>query len=670
MVYEDLRPGGYEVGTMYSTVRTRMTCILSILARLGLVVGMLAATAAAPAAFPGTNGKIAFESIRDGNVEIFVMNADGTGQTNLTNNPAADDDPGFSPDGTKIAFVSTRDGNREIYVINADGTNPTRLTNDPADDIQPGFSPDGTKIAFASNRAGNRDIYVMNVDGTTPTRLTSHPAADRAPAFSPDGTKITFRSDRDGNGEIYLMNADGTGQTNLTNNPAEDFAPGFSPDGTKIAFASTRAGNDEVFVMNADGTDQTNITNSPLGDNYPAFSPDGTRIAFRSARDGNREIYVMNADGSNQTRLTNDAAEDLDPDWGSAVSPSTNTAPVVSAGPDQIITLPGNATLDGTVSDDGLPTPPALTTTWSKISGPGTVTFGNASAVDTTASFSVDGFYTLRLTANDGALSSSDDVVITVAVNSTTTIFHLSLASNGTVGSVAARDEDILEFNGTGFFMLFDGSDIGVGSLNLDAFYFMDADTILISFDNAASIGNLGTVADSDIVQFDASSLGTNTGGNFSLYFDGLDVGLDTSGEDIDAIELLADGRLLISTVGNISVPGVTGVDEDLLAFTPTSLGANTSGSWAMHFDGSDVGLATTSDEDIDGVSMAANGDIYLTTRGNFSVTGVSGADEDVFICSPSSLGVTTTCIFSPTLFFDGSVWGLDANDLDAIDLP
>jgi serine protease len=94
---------------------------------------------------------------------------------------------------------------------------------------------------------------------------------------------------------------------------------------------------------------------------------------------------------------------------------SGNTAPVVSAGPDQTITLPSSASLDGTVSDDGLPNPPAtVTTTWSKVSGPGTVTFGNPSAVDTTASFSVAGVYTLRLTANDSALSTSDDVVITV----------------------------------------------------------------------------------------------------------------------------------------------------------------------------------------------------------------------------------------------------------------
>jgi len=112
--------------------------------------------------------------------------------------------------------------------------------------------------------------------------------------------------------------------------------------------------------------------------------------------------------------------------------------------------------------------------------------------------------------------------------------------------------------------LFFDGTDVGVGGLDLDAFYVVDVDTILMSFRTSAPIGSLGTVADSDIVRFDASSLGATTAGSFSMYFDGLDVGLDTSGEDIDAIELLSDGWLVISTRGSFSVSGVKGADEDL----------------------------------------------------------------------------------------------------------
>ena len=116
----------------------------------------------ARAAYPGGNGKIAFVSGRDGNNEIYVMNADGTDQTRLTDNPAYDSGPSWSPDGTKIAFDTDRDGNREVYVMNADGTNLINITNHPASDHHPDWSPDGTKILFASNDAGNGDIFVMN----------------------------------------------------------------------------------------------------------------------------------------------------------------------------------------------------------------------------------------------------------------------------------------------------------------------------------------------------------------------------------------------------------------------------------------------------------------------------------------------------------------------------
>jgi hypothetical protein len=116
-------------------------------------------------------------------------------------------------------------------------------------------------------------------------------------------------------------------------------------------------------------------------------------------------------------------------------------------------------------------------------------------------------------------------------------------------------------------------------------------------------------------------------------------------------------------------VPGVTARDEDLLAFSPTSLGATTSGTWALYFDGSDVAL-TNSTEDVDGVSIASDGKIYLSTTGVFSVSGVSGDDEDVFVCTPTSLGDTTACNFSSTLFFDGSANGIGPFDIDAIEVP
>jgi dipeptidyl aminopeptidase/acylaminoacyl peptidase len=286
---------------------------LSNLETLDDMQGVIALGAITPT--PTQSERIAFGSNRDGNFEIYAMNADGSGQTRLTDNPASDHAPAWSPDGSKIAFRSYRDENAEIYVMNADGSGQIRLTDNPAIDDAPAWSPDGSKIAFESYRDDNWEIYMINADEAEQTRLTNNPAWDSDPAWSPDGSKIAFHSNRDGNFEIYVMNADGSDPTNLTNNPAGDYRPAWSPDGSKIAFASERNGNFEIYVMNADGTSPTNLTNNPDKDDAPAWSPDGSKIAFDSFRDGDFEIYVMNADGSGQTRLTNNPAADYSAAW-------------------------------------------------------------------------------------------------------------------------------------------------------------------------------------------------------------------------------------------------------------------------------------------------------------------------------------------------------------------
>lgn len=230
----------------------------------------------------------------------------------------------------KIVFMSTRDGNYEIYTMNPDGSDQTRLTDNPASEMWPIWSPDRNRIAFQSNRDGNYEIYVMNANGSNQTRLTNNPSSDYNLAWSPYGNKITFHSQRDGNDEIYVINLDGTNTINLTNNPASDQYPDWSPDGSKIAFYSDRDGNDEIYVMNADGSGQTRLTDDSLIDANPSWSQDGSKIVFYSYRDGNAEIYTMNSDGTGQTRLTDNPAVDAHAHWAThntTTAPPPNTPP-------------------------------------------------------------------------------------------------------------------------------------------------------------------------------------------------------------------------------------------------------------------------------------------------------------------------------------------------------
>ena len=250
------------------------------------------------------------------------------------------------------------------------------------------------------------------------------------------------------------------------------------------------------------------------------------------------------------------------------------------------------------------------------------------------------------------------------------TVLYFSLQFNQTVGGLSTANEDIIAFDGTAMSLYFDGSDVGLDGYTLDAFSRIGPNEALMSFAEAATIpGIAGTVDDSDLVKFTATSLGDNTDGSFSLYFDGSDVGLTVSTEDVDAVELLPDGRVLVSLTDAFSVDGVSGEDEDVIALTQTSLGDTTAGSWAMYFDGSDIGLADSPDEDVDALAVASDGAVYLSVVRAFSVAGLSGSDEDVFACIGPTLGDSTSCA-SFSMFFDGSAFGLTSNDVTAIDLP
>lgn len=280
-----------------------------------ILTALLLALAAMPAkpagaTFPGNNGRIAFASDRTtgegvnnpgGDFEIFTMNRDGSGLTQLTHNAALDFDPEWSPDGEKIAFQSDRELFSNIFVMNADGSEQTRVTDGRSFDRSATFSPDGRRIAFDSNLEtgkgvdnpeGDSEIFSVRIDGTDLAQLTKNAEADFQADFSPDGKKIAFVSRRNFAPGIYTMKADGTQQKKRSRGPAVVFqSPSWSPDGDRIAFVSDQDGPLNIYTMDANGKEQVRLTDNGVQvDSGPVFSPGGGRIAFQSNRDGNFEI--------------------------------------------------------------------------------------------------------------------------------------------------------------------------------------------------------------------------------------------------------------------------------------------------------------------------------------------------------------------------------------------
>lgn len=247
----------------------------------------------------------------------------------------------------------------------------------------------------------------------------------------------------------------------------------------------------------------------------------------------------------------------------------------------------------------------------------------------------------------------------------------LSSSSGGRVNDITFADEDILLYDpGTnGWQLFFDGSNVGLAAADVDGVHRMEDGSLLLSFSGAIKLPGLGKVEGSDIIRFRPTTLGAGTAGVFELYFDGSRVGLSGRAENLDAISVAPDGRLIISTQGNINVLDgdgnkLKGTRSDLFAFSPTGLGAGTAGTWNLYFDGSDVGL-TTSGENISGLWIDAAADnLYLTTSGKFKVNELSGTKADIFRCAAHFLGSGTNCTFAP--YWAGASFGVAKEQIDA----
>jgi Tol biopolymer transport system component len=255
--------------------------------------------------------KIAFTSDRDGDPEIYVMNADGSGAVRLTHTPGRDAHPSFVKDGGGVLFQSPRDGgDTNIFVMNADGSNQVQLTRLKGFAGVPVYSPDQTRIAFQWRASNDFEdqlkwvICVMDSDGSLLRVITPGQANDQVPNWSPGGDRLLFYSDRSGRNQLYTMKSDGSDVQLVAASPANDLAAFWSPGGEHISFSSDRDGNLEVYVMDADGRNPKRLTHTPEAEFAPVWSPDGERIAFVRQHEGNAEIYLIRPDGSDLRQLT------------------------------------------------------------------------------------------------------------------------------------------------------------------------------------------------------------------------------------------------------------------------------------------------------------------------------------------------------------------------------
>ena len=224
--------------------------------------------------------------------------------------------PTLSPDRTRVAFESIRDGNYEIYVMGADGRAPTNITQHDARDWNPAWSPDGRQIAFVSNRNGDRELYIMNVDGTGVEQLTFEPGDGAgAPAWSPDGSSIAFVS----SGKIFAIELASGDVRLLSNSDLLVGSPSWSPDGAWIAYIEVDAQSEfsHVWVMAADGNAARQLTFGEFWERTLTWSPDGTRIAVGRIVDMETryDIYMVPLDGGAEERVTDDPYDDMDPSW-------------------------------------------------------------------------------------------------------------------------------------------------------------------------------------------------------------------------------------------------------------------------------------------------------------------------------------------------------------------
>lgn len=274
--------------------------------------------------------RLAFSTNLVGCLHVWVVNTDGSELTQLTGVSGDEDrcteDPHWSPDGSRIAYSSADlELGWEVYVMDADGTGRTNVTGNPSteyptfNDLVHGWTPDG-RLVIHSARDSIVSAYVMNDAGTFEPLFDS--LGYMTPYWSPDGTRVAVTAEQEGVPDVWVFNTDGTGGVNLTNTPGEYEAfsaftgQPWSPDGSRLVVQRVMDTKRRIFVLDVDGGGSVAITSGAPGHEYfNGWSPDGSQVLFTAETDGLADIYIANADGSDPVNLTDGPGEDWNPVW-------------------------------------------------------------------------------------------------------------------------------------------------------------------------------------------------------------------------------------------------------------------------------------------------------------------------------------------------------------------
>ncbi len=263
--------------------------------------------------------KLVYQTDVNGNWDIVERDLESGEETFLVNSPADEELPSYSPDGKEIVYTSNQDDHRpidrkfkvrEIYLKKLDSGYEYNLTESIADDWLPRFSPDGSHILFVSDRSDLRqvpytekqsDIYVMESNGDFHLQLTNNDSNEGGACYTVDGKRILFHSNRNGSYDIFVMKADGSmPMTVLGEDDVDEVNPCVSPDSVHFVFFSNKGGNYDIYQAKLDGSEVERLTYSPAKDTDPVYSPDGQFVAFHSDRNGNYDIFILNLNVTSQ----------------------------------------------------------------------------------------------------------------------------------------------------------------------------------------------------------------------------------------------------------------------------------------------------------------------------------------------------------------------------------